>query len=379
MTTALITQAAQDVLRYQRGEITISQLLPLCRPTLRKISYFVADKFQRRDIEGHRENMANDLFQDLQFWLWQKIAVEFDPEKGALESLLIKYAQNIAKNKYMDKEVLLSFRSGETVNDEFFDRGGNASEDSLLSEVDDAYDLEQQADQQLAMQKILAIMARQGSSGLRAGTPALVPVDADDETEDVNQPDADEDIEIQTLSTDESEMTFTTSASGIQAAPLPIKRSRGGKHEGGPQYTLTDDQKVLREIMKELRLKQPEMANALGIPGPRFSSYIYGRTDSVPEEVMINARGLQASGSLAAQKAKSLFDGKEMNGIMDGWQKAMGWYRLPIDERDKQLAEFFAVATVTPRRWRSGKNRPDDTTLVRYQMLVDDFKDRWQA
>lgn len=379
MTTTLITPAAQEVLRYQRGEITIDQLLPLCRPTLRKISYFVADKFQRRDIEGHRENLANDLFQDLQFWLWQKIAVVFDPEKGALESLLMKYAQNIAMNDYMDKEVLLSSRSGETVNDEFFDRGGNASEDPLLPEVDDAYDLEQQADQHLAMQKILAIMAGQDSSKLRAGTPALAPADAEHEVDGVEQANTDDETELHSPFTDKSEMTPTESLSDAQKELPSLKRSRGGKHEGGPQYTLNDDQKELREIMKELRLKQPEMANALGIPGPRFSSYIYGRTDSVPEEVMINARGLRASGSLAAQKAKKLFDGKEMSSIMDGWQNALGWYKMPIEDRDRQLAEFFAVATVTPRRWRSGKNRPDDTTLVRYQMLVDDFKQRQQA
>ena len=369
-TTPPRSAAALAVVRFQRGEISINELLPLCRASLRKVAYYTADKFQRRDIAGHREELANDLFQELQFFLWQEIATEYEIGRAHLESLLVKYAQNIVMNHYQDKEAVLMIRSGASVNSDFFDRGGNAIEDPFLTDVEDGFDIEAAADQEIALQQIAAIVAAHGgprSEGEKLDVvlqsmPAARPV----------LPIGPELRESKAV----SEMPHNTTRVEEESTSNSERRQRGGKHVGGPQYTLTPEQEELREIMKELRLKQPEFANALGIPQPRFSSYIYGRTDSVPPEVMANARGMRESGSMSAEKAKTEFDGRSMQSIMDAWQKVLGWSHDPIEERDQQLAKFLSVANVTPRRWRSGKNRPDYATLVRYQFLIDDFLHR---
>jgi DNA-binding transcriptional regulator YiaG len=157
-------------------------------------------------------------------------------------------------------------------------------------------------------------------------------------------------------------------------APIDVAPSNKGMPRARRAATpnretkLSDDQRELVEIIEGLGIHNQDFAAALGIGLPRLSSYIYGRTASVPDTVMQMARELRDEDPQA--KAKRDRFKKPMSQILNQWQK-----QLEVDN-DPELAQCLGVTKMTIFRWRNDQTKPDQTALVRYEQMVHRFAER---
>ena len=82
---------------------------------------------------------------------------------------------------------------------------------------------------------------------------------------------------------------------------------------------LSKDQQELVDIRKKLGLRHQDYAIMLGIGLPRLSSYTYGRTASVPADVMKTARQLLAENGETSRQLKEKFE-RPMSEIIGEWE-----------------------------------------------------------
>jgi hypothetical protein len=158
--------------------------------------------------------------------------------------------------------------------------------------------------------------------------------------------------------------------------PLPdltaakaAKSGKKGKADDADQKQreLSPDQKELVDIIAKLEIRNQDFAVLLGIGLPRLSSYIYGRTASVPQDVMERAREILTEQSKANAELRQRFSGT-MAEILVGWEQALG------TETNEEIANYLGVTTMTIHRWRTNETRPDLTALVRYNTMVEQIK-----
>ncbi|WP_425953116.1 hypothetical protein [Ralstonia pseudosolanacearum] len=133
---------------------------------------------------------------------------------------------------------------------------------------------------------------------------------------------------------------------------------------------LSPEQRELVDICAELGLRNQDFAAALGIGLPRLSSYIYGRTASVPDDVMKLARQMRDEDPEAVARRKR-FD-RPMSAILKGWAKELSI----AEDDDQELAVVFGVTPMTSWRWRHDETKPDQTSLSRYEQQVRQYKAR---
>lgn len=126
---------------------------------------------------------------------------------------------------------------------------------------------------------------------------------------------------------------------------------------------LSDDQKELVQIRETLDLTLKDYAKELDIQQDRLASYVYGKTRSVPDWVMDNARALLSTGEDDQKKLQGRFANKSMNEIVDGWKKS-----LNVD--NEKLAAFFEVTVSTVERWEKNETRPENSRLAGYDKQV---------
>ena len=132
---------------------------------------------------------------------------------------------------------------------------------------------------------------------------------------------------------------------------------------------LSADQQELVDIGSKLGLRNQDYAFALGIGLPRLSSYIYGRTASVPDDVMKKARALFADEPLRVERLKRF--NRPMSQILKEWEERLK------PKNDEDLATSLGVTKMTIYRWRNDETQPDPTALARYEQWIDDFEKRF--
>ena len=151
------------------------------------------------------------------------------------------------------------------------------------------------------------------------------------------------------------------------AGPPKVRGQKSAEAASAKVRDLSPDQQALVDIIEQLEIRNQDFAVLLGIGLPRLSSYIYGRTASVPKDVMERARALLAEQGQANAENRQRFSG-EMSTILAGWEKALG------TKTNEEFANFLGITTMTIHRWRTNETRPDLTALVRYQALVEQLK-----
>ena len=127
---------------------------------------------------------------------------------------------------------------------------------------------------------------------------------------------------------------------------------------------LSPDQQELVNIKNTLGLRHQDYAILLGIGLPRLSSYTYGRTASVPADVMKTARELLAENAEATRLLKEKFN-RPMSEILQEWENSLG------TTSDAELAGLIGVVTMTINRWRKNETKPDLSALNRYDRIVN--------
>ncbi|WAW10182.1 hypothetical protein NB640_00465 [Oxalobacter vibrioformis] len=127
---------------------------------------------------------------------------------------------------------------------------------------------------------------------------------------------------------------------------------------------LSKEQQELVDIKNTLGLRHQDFAIMLDIGLPRLSSYTYGRTASVPADVMKTARQLLAENSKMSMQIREKF-ARPMSEILDEWAEKLG------TRSDAQLAALLGVVSMTINRWKKNETRPDLSALNRYDRIVE--------
>ncbi|WP_432263270.1 hypothetical protein [Cupriavidus sp. TMH.W2] len=164
--------------------------------------------------------------------------------------------------------------------------------------------------------------------------------------------------------------TAEADAETVAAPALQRRAPRARRGSAARTEDLSKEQRELVEICEGLGLRNQDFAAALGIGLPRLSSYIYGRTASVPEDIMTMARQMRDEDPEA--KARQERFNRPMSQILNEWASD-----LEIDN-DAELAVTLGVTKMTIFRWRNNETKPDQTSLSRYEQQVRQYKARRQ-
>ncbi|MBG6083209.1 hypothetical protein [Rubrivivax gelatinosus] len=156
-------------------------------------------------------------------------------------------------------------------------------------------------------------------------------------------------------------------ASTAQVMQLPKKPRVTGSAKAARD--LNPDQQELCDIIAKLAVRNQDFAVQLGIGLPRLSSYIYGRTASVPEEVMTRAREIFADQSKGSDEIRQKFAGP-MSEILKRWAKRLSDIS-PQPLTNDSLGRLLGVTTMTIHRWYTDETKPDMTALTRYDAQVE--------
>jgi DNA-binding transcriptional regulator YiaG len=158
-------------------------------------------------------------------------------------------------------------------------------------------------------------------------------------------------------------------AEKIASAPPVVKevtapKGRRKKGEVAPvAVELSRDQEELVAIKEKLGLRHQDFAVMLGIGLPRLSSYTYGRTATVPADVMERARELLAENGKSTSMAAAKF-ARPMSEILADWSKLLG------TTSNDEIAGYIGVSGMTIHRWKNNETKPDLTALGRYDRIV---------
>ena len=142
------------------------------------------------------------------------------------------------------------------------------------------------------------------------------------------------------------------------------RNTKNRKRNQKDPIELSPDQQELVDIKNSLGLRHQYYAILLGIGLPRLSSYTYGRTASVPADVMKTARQLLAENAEATRLLKEKFN-RPMSEILQEWENSLG------TSSDAELAGLIGVVTMTINRWRKNETKPDLSALNRYDRIVN--------
>ncbi len=137
----------------------------------------------------------------------------------------------------------------------------------------------------------------------------------------------------------------------IHVVKPPTARARGSElRDLGPA------QKELFKIVSDLGYKHEEFAADIGIGMSRLASYLYGRTTTVPDDIMERARELKNQASPIVDRWKRQF-GKPLPAIIEGWERALG-LEVGSSANDEALAAILEINPVTIYRWRKEATTP---------------------
>ncbi len=118
--------------------------------------------------------------------------------------------------------------------------------------------------------------------------------------------------------------------------------------------TLSAEQIELRNIRINSGKTKREFAEIIGIQIASLDAYEYGRTKSVPHDVMKNAREWAKNYTDEFALIKSKFHSLKMSQILETWVR-----ELSLDGDDlTEIAAFFETTKTTIKRWMTDESMP---------------------
>ncbi len=155
----------------------------------------------------------------------------------------------------------------------------------------------------------------------------------------------------------------------VVTAPAPRKRNK-------PE--LRPDQQELLSLQKELGLTHDDLARIAGIPRSRMMTYVYGRTRSIPEEVLVAIRKVRDEGHDNEQpfltEAMRELEGS-LPDFIARWQDKLG-----IDRNDHQtIAQAMGISKSTLLRWLDGNSGTRPSFVRKCLVSLREFEAARQA
>lgn len=158
------------------------------------------------------------------------------------------------------------------------------------------------------------------------------------------------------------------SASDPEEDPDMLKRAHTLKRKA----ELSEEQKKLREWRLEGGLSQVEMADRVGIKLSTYQAYEYGKTKSVPIQVMESARNVKANPQFSY--VQKLYRNKSMGQVANEWLARLG---LPPDSVT-ELAQVLNIEKSTVSRWFNPRHDivPTPETIATHERRIN-AEERW--
>lgn len=300
---------------YQKGLITYSAMMEGLGDMVGKIAAHISYKFSDRYIPERTQALQQDLQQEIWMLLITKVKDGYDMRMSRLSKYVYAAAYNLTVSQYNDN---VAYR----IDDHDPSR---ALEDESNYEPYD-HDYEGDADRERAHNKIRRALQIRELSGR--------PKDHFD---------------------DEPPERKKASSKGP-----------GTGIQGDPQYTLSDNQQELREILEILVLDSEEAATILGIKKPTLASYLYGKTTDVPGDIMSASRNLLSNVGLIRERDAYESD---MKTLLADWCRHIGVSDMNLDA----LADYLGVHLVTLQRWRQGR-KPSSASFRKHYRKIQAFK-----
>lgn len=126
---------------------------------------------------------------------------------------------------------------------------------------------------------------------------------------------------------------------------------------------LSPAQQELSDIISALGYKHEEFAADIGIGMSRLASYLYGRTTTVPDDIMVRARELMQQAAPVVERWKKAYD-KPLPEIIARWETALGLVN-GAKGNDDILAGILEVNPVTIYRWRKQDTTPQMHSIAK--------------
>lgn len=265
----------------------------------------------------------------------------------AVYAVVYAVANNVTREVFRDRQKLVANHSSI---EDMQERGEEIGQFTLVDQVDIDHDRE--IDTQTATKRMAAALQRVISGEQKVADSGVFQMEQDPL------------VRLVLKNNDTSDDENDSLASTRRPSTTP-----DGQKKQKSRTELSADQQELVNIGNKLGLRNQDYAFALGIGLPRLSSYIYGRTASVPDDVMKKARALFADEPLRVERLKR-FD-RPMSKILQGWEERLK------PKNDEDLATSLGVTKMTIYRWRNDETKPDPTALARYEQWIDEYEKRF--
>lgn len=327
---------AELIERFNSGLISQDELARQYFPRIKRIAATVANRLIYD---------KDDLTQELWLLFVERIAPRFDGTKS-LDAYIYEYAKRRSmhlKGEHSRELTLSSFADLPT-DDEANEQNGEEKLSSLTGVVS-----------HLDEERIVARIKGQALLDKSAGDAAIVG----------RLPDISTCLSSETCTSDGiaqglMDLGFSKTVKGEVLAGTIAKLNSGVEKPAadfGPSQTtkcLSAEQIELRDIRLKSGKTKREFSDIIGIQVASLDAYEYGRTKSVPPEVMTNAREWARNYTDEFTLIKSKFEKMRMSQILAIWIN-----ELSFDADDfSTIAIFFETTKTTIKRWMSDESMP---------------------
>lgn len=320
-------------MRYQAGDLSDQEMLRALQPMITRLSGAVASHMKSKFPNSSFQEIKQECLQDMSIALITNVKRIFNVDHGKLSTYLYSAFRNNALH-YLSPVGTTSFEPDQ-----------ERSDDDERDFYPTSYtpDYADEADRERALKKMSEAVARRKMQAKS------------------KQPDEDHAMKPEPMTQPgplliDLENTFVVTKTNIEE----VMKATEARTE------LADSHMELKSAIEYLMLEHREAAFLLGLKKPTLSSYLYGKTSSVPEIVLEGVRELMKNQQLLDER--NAFLNHTMEETINKWCEDVGIEKGNI----QRLAEYLEIHVITIERWLSGM-RPSMSGFRKHYRRVYDL------
>jgi DNA-binding transcriptional regulator YiaG len=148
---------------------------------------------------------------------------------------------------------------------------------------------------------------------------------------------------------------------------LSLLKNKAKETSNTSKKELPKENAELREIRIKMQKNKPQFARDIGIHLSSLDAYEYGRTKTVPEDVMTRARELERNFTDDLAHVRAKFGSMEMSKIVAMWANQCG---MEIGDADG-LSVLLCTTRTTLRRWLNDESKADIERIAQLDEMVN--------
>lgn len=340
--------AREAVIAYRAGLIGVNDMAEVCWPYVMRIGSEISRRFGFAGT-GNEDDFKSEVWMTFVEKIVPRFEANWNGRKQSLTPLVLRFASRMAIHFKKEMGMVLSHE------DWFAEKIGmnEIYPHDLITEINT-----ENIDKNVAKQKIIQMLASIDKKEYDANMdtkkpllPGFTPM-GESELDKSGASGA-----VSGLSPEQD----SGQNSGRKPSSAALARKEKRSLLNKPEHA------ELRHIRETLGYSQAVMAHRLGIGVPTYSSYEYGRTGKVPENIMNIAREELAIEEKQVNSLRKKYS-MDMSEIVRRWAEMAG----VNPESNHEIAALCGVSIPTVSRWRNNQIKPELDALVRYEQNVRD-------